>query len=184
MTNNIDSKAPLKDGPFLLILNGPSCGGKSTVSDLLCEKYSGIYKAKSDVIKWLISDYQPAAHRGVVHQMTIETMRVALSRGLSVIKEGASWEPEKYVELSKAANVPMYTVNIEAPWEVLVSRFEARVEAKKLGAKISNVDPKRFKELYDLYLSTKTSSELEFDSSKDTPEQIAKQIVAYVRAHR
>lgn len=177
------SKERLRDGQFFLILNGPSCGGKSSVSDLLFERYGGLFKGKSDVIKWLISDYQPSIHRGIVHRMTLETLRVALSHGLSILQEGAAWEPEKYVELSKEAKIPLFVANIEAPWEVLLSRFEMRIAAQNHGARISNVDPKRFQELYDMYLKTKMETEMEFDSSKESPEQIARQIVSYIRSH-
>ncbi len=182
-TQDVPVKEPLREKQFFLIINGPSCGGKSSVSDLLFEKYAGIYKGKNDAIKWLISDYQPNIHREVVDLMTFETMRIALSHGLSVLKEGASLNPERYVELSKKENVPLFVANIEAPWEVLASRFEMRIEAKKQGARISNVDPKRFKELYDMYLGTKMKTEMEFDSSKQTPEEIAVQIVSYIKSH-
>ncbi len=57
-----------------------------------------IYKAKSDTIKWLISDFDPPTHREVVYFMTFETMRVALAHGLSAMKEGGSWKPERYRE--------------------------------------------------------------------------------------
>lgn len=177
------SKEKIIDKQFLLILNGPSCGGKSAVSDIIFETYGSIYKAKSDAIKWLISDYDANLHRGVVHIMTFETMRVALSHGLSVMKEGGSWEPEKYVALAGMAHVPLFIANVEAPWAVLAARFEARKEAKKQGAKISNTDPKRFKELYDMYIDTKMKTELEFDSSTQSPEEIAGKIVFYIRTH-
>ncbi len=176
-------KEKLTDKQFFLIINGPSCGGKSLVSNVLFQKYGGIYNGKSDAIKWLISDYDANLHRGIVHHMTLETMRVALSHGLSVFTEGALWEPEKYIEMAKIAKVSFFVANIDAPWEVLVSRFKTRAEAKKQGVKISNIDPRRFKELYDMYINTKMKTELEFDSSKQNPEEIAEVIVSYIRIH-
>jgi len=177
------SKEKLSEKQFLLILNGPSCGGKSTVSDILFEKFGGIYKAKNDAIKWLISDYDANSQRGIVHEMTLETMEVALSHGLSVMKEGGLWEFGSYVKMAKDHNVPVFVANIEAPWDILFSRFEFRIEAKKNGEKIANVDPVRFKELYDMYQKNKTKSELEFDSSEQTPEQISGVIASYIKAH-
>lgn len=173
----------LMDTQFFLLINGPSCGGKSSVSDILFKKYGGIFNGKSDVIKWLISDYQSDAHRKTVHRMTIETLRVALSHGLSAIKEGGLWEPQAYVELSESAGVPLFIANVEAPWEVLASRFETRVKAKRQGARISNANPRRFRELYDMYHATKMRTGMEFDSSKESPEQIADRIVAFMREH-
>lgn len=175
------SKEKIIEEQFLLLINGPSCGGKSTVTDILFERYGHIYKAKSDVIKWLISDYHAPTYREVVHIMTLETMRVALAHKLSVIKEGASFQNEAYTEMASQAKVPLSVVNIEAPWDVLLSRFEQRIEAKRQGAKISNTDPVRFKELYDMYLNTKQPNALHFDSSVQSPDEIADAIVEHLR---
>jgi len=176
------SKEKIIDNQFLLIINGPSCGGKSAVADVLYEKYGGIFHGKSDHIKWLISDYDPNVHREFVHLMTYEIVKVALLCGFSIIKEGNIFEPEKYVEIAKKAEIPLFVANIEAPRDVLLSRFEKRIEAKKLGAKkIANTDPRRFKELYDMYNSTKMETSLVFDSSKQNPEEIAETIVTFIR---
>ena len=175
------TKEPLTPNQFFLIVNGPSCGGKSSVSDVLCEKYGRIFKGKSDVIKWLISDYTAVNDRGVLLEMTVATMRVALSHGLSVLKEGAHWAPEKYVAMAKEFNIPLFIANVEAPWDILVERFEHRIEKKKLGAKIANTDPVRFKELYDSYNLTKMETSLSFDSSKQSPEEIASTIATTIQ---
>jgi hypothetical protein len=176
-------KDKITDKQFVLVINGPSCGGKSSVSDILFGKYGGIFKAKFDALKWLISDYDPKVHRPVVHDMVIETIRTALGHGLSVIKEGAFQEKVTYAELAAAAGASLYTANIEAPWDVLTARFQARIEAKKEGARIANTDPVRFKELYDMYEEAKSPTELVFDSSKQNPEEIAETIATYIRTH-
>lgn len=80
-------------------------------------------------------------------------------------------------------STPLIVANVEAPWDVLMSRFEKRVEAKKQGAKkIANIDPGKFKNIYDAYVETKVDTELNFDSSVQTPEEIAETIVAYIQA--
>ena len=177
MKNKITNKQ------FFLIINGPSCSGKSFVSDVICTNYGGIFKASGDKIKWLISDYEATIHRGIVHNMVTELIKVALSNNLSVLKEGALWKVEDYVELAKQKDIPLFIANIEAPLEVLFSRFKERIEAKKQGAKISNTDPKRFKELYDMYINTKIDTPLIFDSSKQSPEEIVELIVDYIGEH-
>lgn len=175
-------KGKLTSKQFLLILNGPSCGGKSAVSDVLFDKYGGIYKAKSDAIKWLISDYDAKRHRGIVFRMTLETVRVALGAGLSVVKEGALHDAGKeLVVMAKKAKARFFVANISAPWDVLKTRFAERIAMKKKGAKISNASPKRFKELYNMYLGEKMKTELEFDSSTQSPEKIVDEIVLYIK---
>jgi predicted kinase len=174
----------LTDKQFLLLVNGPSCGGKSTVIDILFDKYSDLFKAKSDAIKWLISGYQASVQRHIVHEMTFQAAWVALSNGLSVLKEGAMFEPEKYLQLAESLKLPVFVANVEAPWEVLIARFEERLKAREDGTrKMANIDPGRFKEIYDSYHSSKMPSTLQFDSSRQLPEEVAETIAEYIRTH-
>lgn len=164
----------------MLVLNGPSCGGKSTTADLFMERYGGIFNAKYDRIKWLISDYSPERDRDIIYEMTLEVARVALKNKLSVLKEGALFEPERLVRLAKDFNVPFFVANVSAPAKILEKRFLERIEAKKNGAKVANADPARFRELNKMYLDTKMDSPLEFDSSTQSPEEIVQAISGYM----
>lgn len=176
------TKQKLTQQQFFLIVNGPSCGGKSTVSKILLEQYGGIFNAKSDHIKWLISDYEATTHRAIVHEMTLGLIKTALNNGLSVLKEGG-FEPETLTQIAKDYNTPLFVANISAPRDILDKRFLERIEAKKNGAKISNVDPKRFSELCEMYLTSKMSTPLEFDSSLQSPEDISVAIAKYIQAN-
>lgn len=175
-------KEKLSMQQFMLIVNGPSCGGKSAVISILLEQYGGILNAKSDQIKWLISDYQSEIYSKTVNEMIFEMIKVALRNNLSVVKEGALFEPEKLFQIAKDFKTPLFIANVSAPKEVLEKRFLERVEAKKNGAKISNVDPVRFEKLYQTYLATKMDSLLEFDSSLQSPEEIASVISEHIKS--
>ena len=177
-------KEKISDKQFFLIINGPSCGGKSSVSDSLRAQYGNIFNAKYDSLKWLIPYYDSTLHREIVIDMVAETIKVAFKNKFSVISEGGLFGVEKYIGIAKASNIDIFIANIEALWDVLMSRFEVRIEAKKQGAKISNTDPKRFKELYDMYNNTKMETELVFDSSKQSPEEIARLISDYIRKNQ
>jgi predicted kinase len=178
------AKDKLTEKQFMLIINGPSCGGKSSVSDIITGEYGGVFNSRNDTLKWLISDYEPSMHKVVVQDITLAATRAAISANLSVIKEGAFWsEPEDYVKLAEDTGLPLFVANVEAPWDVLASRFEARIQAKKQGVKkIANVDPAKFKAIYDMYRETKADTELNFDSSLQTPEEIANVIVDYIKS--
>jgi predicted kinase len=175
-------KEKIVDKQFLLIVNGPSCGGKTTVAKAILERYGSIFDASMDNIKWHISDYAPERHRPTVQDMTHELMHIALKHGLSVLKQGASWKPEDIIAIADEHKVPWVLVNVSAPWDVLAQRFEGRIEEKIKGGRISNVSHERFKELYDMYQETKMETPLEFDSSKQSPEEMVEAIVTYVRA--
>jgi hypothetical protein len=46
---------------------------------------------------------------------------------------------------------------------------------------MANVNPKRFWELHDMYLAGKMESPLEFDSSVQSPQEIADAISRYIQ---
>ena len=177
------TKEKLSSRQFMLIIDGPSCGGKSTVSKVLLEQYGGIFNAESDQIKWLISDYTPDTHKGIVYEMTIETIRGALKNNLSVLKQGMLFKPERLVQIAGEFSVPLFVANISAPMEVLEKRFSERIERKKNGARIANTDHARFSEMNNMYLATKIDSQLEFDSSLQSPEEISRAISEYIKAN-
>jgi predicted kinase len=176
-------KEKISDKQFLLIINGPSCGGKSSVVKVMMERYAGLYLGKYDAIKRLISDYTAGAYEEVVYEMVWATMRVALHRGFSVVKEGSLLATEKLLEHAEESGVPLFVANIEAPEEVLLRRFKERVEESKDNPDIpiSNTSLDRFKELQKKYFNVKMDSPLEFDSSTETPEEIVDQIVEHLR---
>lgn len=169
-------KNHLTPTPFILVLNGPSCAGKTTVSDIIFKAYGGIFKGKSDTIKRLISDYDYTQHHDLVAEMTLATIKVALGHGLSILKEGGLYGIEEMQRLAHESNTPIFIANIEAPWEVLVERFQERVANPIPGLKI-NTDLTRFREVYDEYLATKPATPYEFDSSLMTPDQIVSAII-------
>ena len=175
-------KEKLTNNQFILVLHGPSCGGKSTVSDIIFKKYGGIFKGKSDTIKRLISDYDNTIHHDLVGIMTIETMRVALEHGLSVMKEGGLYGLNEMVALSHMHNIPLFIVNISAPWDILLKRFEVRIANPIAGVKI-NTDHTKFKEIFDQYHATKIDSPLTFDSSIQSPEEIVAAIISAIAHH-
>lgn len=176
-------KIEISSRPFILIINGPSCAGKSAIANVILEKCGNIFNAKSDHIKWLISDYQAEVHREIIHKMTLELIKIALKNNFSVLKEGNIFEPEKLTQIAKDFNTPLFIANVSAPDKVLEKRFLERKKAKKNGAKISNVSIKRFKEINKMYLDTKIVSPLEFDSSIKSSEQIALIIIKHIKSN-
>ncbi|MEI8223650.1 MAG: hypothetical protein WCG20_00840 [bacterium] len=175
-------KEKLTNNQFILVLHGPSCGGKSTVSDIIFKKYGGIFKGKSDTIKRLISDYDNTIHHDLVGIMTIETMRVALEHGLSVMKEGGLYGLDEMVALSQTHQIPLFIANISAPWEILLERFDQRIASPIPGVKI-NTDHTKFKEIFDTYHATKIDSPLTFDSSIQSPDEIVTVIISTITHH-
>ncbi|MBN1175563.1 hypothetical protein JXA48_02885 [Candidatus Woesearchaeota archaeon] len=138
---------------FFLIVNGPSCGGKSSLIKILKSQLENIFSASRDKVKWLISDYAYKDHKEIVDEMMFEMISVALKRGLSVIKDGLLEPADNYVELAKSFDVPIYFVNVF-----------------------------RFDELTQIYETYKVSSSLEFDTSVNSSEYIADVVIDYINS--
>ncbi|MFT5036511.1 MAG: hypothetical protein ACI9VM_000071 [Candidatus Azotimanducaceae bacterium] len=171
----------LTEKQFFLIVNGPSRGGKSTTVQNLMEQYSGMFNAHSDTIKWLISDYDADTQRGIAHALTKSLMKTALEQGLSVLKEGALFEPEKIIAIPESLNVPVFIANISAPLTILEERFNASIESRKDGTQPVKTTHDRLIKLHSMYLDTKMETPLEFDSSTQTTEEISKSIVGHIQ---
>lgn len=165
---------------FFLIINGPSCGGKSSVAEAIQSKVKSSFNARQDKIKWLISDYESEKYTEVLQEMMYKMIDTALGHKLSVVKEGLHEGAEKFKQLAEKHNIPIFFANVTAPEEILKLRFQERIEAKKQGAKIGNVSHERFEKLKQQYEDSKVNTPLEFDSSKQSPEEIADEILKYI----
>jgi predicted kinase len=116
----------------LVLVDGPSCGGKSTVADALWERRAGWYLARGDRIKWLISGYQSERHRPTVDAMLIATARVALKQGMSVIVDGPGLcGPGSFMALAREFGLQPVVVEVTAAAHVLHARFDDRVAAAR-----------------------------------------------------
>jgi predicted kinase len=171
----------LTEKQFLLLINGPICGGKSTTVEKLFVTYSGLCKVQGDFIKLQISGYEANKQRNIVYEMSIAMTLAALQQGLPVIKEGATYQPERYREIVKQFNIPVYVANISAPWEILVKRWQEREDAKNAGLRAKNADFARLEVMYNMYLNAKMETPLEFDSSVQSTQEIVDQISQHIR---
>ena len=166
-----------KQEQFFLVLDGPSCGGKSSVADVIQSRLPGVFNARLDKIKWLISDYASKRYDTVLEEMMFAMTEATLKHDLSVVWEGSGRLLRSLKQLAAKQNVPIVFANISAPKDVLHSRFQERIEAKAQGARVANTDVSRFERVRQLYEETKVDTPLEFDSSTQSPAETADDIV-------
>jgi adenylate kinase family enzyme len=172
--------------PFILLINGPQCAGKSTVAELLLNSYPNLFHITGDKIKWLISDYaqskQKYSESDVINKMLYKLSESAIVEGFSLLIETniglmKSWIP-KYKALADSNEFVYLELNIEAPYDVLKERFEKRAQsAKAQGSKISVTKVDDMKLRFDGYQKYKNSSVPTLDSYRMSSEEILNQIV-------
>jgi hypothetical protein len=162
---------------FILIINGPNVGGKTSAVESIMNQYKKI--------KFLISDYTPDRDRMLVHEAVILVGEKMLEGGMSLLVEGGSLMQgkmnERLEELGKKHGVKVTVVNVEAPLPVLLKRFDERVmNSITRGSKISVTDEAGFMQRYNAYMERKDQGIKTFDSSLQGPGEIAKEIMALV----
>lgn len=170
---------------FILILNGPICSGKTKVADSILRGHKKVFSLSANKIKFLISDYTPNRDRTVVHECLMLIAEKMLQNGMSLLLEGGSMAQgklnESLGELAHTHGLKVTIVNVEAPLNVLKKRFEERlVTAAERGSKLSVTNDAGYMERYNAYQSIKHEGQETFDSSIQSPEEIAKEIMALV----
>lgn len=170
---------------FILIINGPIVGGKTSAVEAIMNQYKKVFRVSPNKIKFLISDYTPDRDRHLVHTATLLVAEKMLEGGMSLLIEGGSVMQGSFNEeigkLGTKYGVKITIVNIEAPLSTLKKRFEERVmNSITRGTKISVTDDADFMKRYDAYLKIRDQAEKTFDSNTQNPGDIAKSIMALI----
>ena len=166
---------------FIIVLHGPMCAGKSTLTKFFM-KHESIFRGSYDAVKWLIGGYSAnnQNHRESAKEITFDMICSAVNQGFSIVIDGGFPDYRKrYQELAEENNFLYVSVNIETPIEVLEERFIERVEsATKKGNNISVTTLDGFHSRYNWYLdSSKDPHGIVFDSHELSTEEIASRII-------
>jgi RNase adaptor protein for sRNA GlmZ degradation len=167
----------------IILIIWPSCVWKSSVADTIFNLCDGIFHIKSDLLKKLISWYNPDRDKEFVSSITFDLCEQVMKSGLSIVIEPhqTSW----YIELAQQYGYNLAFVYLEAPYEVLVERFNHRVELYHAsGSKwYMNVNIDKFRSLYDQYVNLlKEESGMVFDTSKMSSNQVADKVIQQLYA--
>jgi shikimate kinase len=163
---------------FILVLNGPMCAGKSTVTSLLM-KEDNIFRGSYDAVKWLISNYSAdnQNHRTIAKNAIFGAITSAVHDGLSIIVDGGFNDfRDKYKSLADQNNYIYLSLNIEAPIEILENRFLERLDTRLRGGtkNMSVTTLEGFHSRYRWYVEkNKDLNGITLDSSKLSAEEFS-----------
>jgi predicted kinase len=166
----------------IIILNGSSCSGKSSIIKILMKERENLFYLHYDTLKWLFSKYKREKHNKDVQKIVMHVVGEVFSMGYDVISESSLTREsrQKLIDLANKNNYEIIKINLEADFDVLLKRFNERVEAAlkipEKDRKISNLSVERFKELYEIYNNEKDSDAIVYKTDKENPEEIAEKI--------
>lgn len=170
---------------FILILNGPSCAGKTSIARYFSSRYKSIFTPRGDQIKWMISDYKRdnLEYKKQILKMVFGLINFAIKEGFSIVHDWSILDSDrkKLKLLAKRYGFVFIEVNVEADFCTISKRFDERIKAAKSGARISLIDPKIMKERYEHYFNSKDKKLPTFDSGKFSSEKISKKIISLIK---
>lgn len=176
------------ENPFMLILHGPICGGKTHFARFL-GKRSRLFIVGSDKVKWCLSDYSMKKYggTGIVNNLMYRLIEEAVDQGFSVVVEGnLRLRKEKLSSLAKLCkerDVTFLQVNVEVPLEVTEKRFAQRLEdTKKSGRRLAETKRSSVPKRYQRYINDRDPTLPTLDSSTMTLEDMALRIDQLLQA--
>ncbi|MFA6514901.1 MAG: zeta toxin family protein [Candidatus Paceibacterota bacterium] len=166
----------------IIILNGSSCSGKSSVIKILMKNNENLFHLSYDYLKWSFSKYKSDKYYKDVQKIVLAVAKETFSMKYNIISDSSLTREfrQKLIDLAKQENYEVVEINLEADFEVLLKRFNERVESAlkvpKEDRKISNLSVDRFKELYEIFNKEKNLKAIAFRTDLESSEDIAEKI--------
>jgi len=164
----------------LIIINGSTCSGKSTVIKSLLKERDNFFHLSYDALKWSFSKYNADNHYKDVQKIVLETARTVFKMGYDVLSDSTLYKESrnKLISLAKEAGYDILEINLETDFEVLAKRFDERVASALLSPerKISNLSKDRFKELFNIFNAEKSSSAIIIRTDNQSIEDVVNSV--------
>lgn len=146
----------------LILINGSSCAGKSTLVKAVLKQRDRLYHLSYDALKWGFSRYTPKIHGDDVVTVMFSVVETLFALKYDIICDSILIREhrEQLMALANKNQYEIIEINIEANYDVLLKRFDERVARAKADPtiRISNLSHERFRELYDMYEDGKNPS--------------------------
>jgi predicted kinase len=167
--------------PYLLIIIGNSCSGKSTLIKELQKSLLGSYHIGYDKVKWGLAGYNRDKDQEIISNLLDWFLKIILENDINCISDILMREEQAYQEieqLAKKYNYKLILVWLECPEDIRLERFRERVQRAKAdpNSKISVTDESLFLEnsRKPIYFPKNAKK---YDTSAQTTEELAENIL-------
>lgn len=168
---------------FLIIIDGPMGSGKTTIGTLVHKKLKRTALVGTDRIKWFVSDFKRGPED---NKMTAEVLFVMceeyIKQGINILIPQGFWKKEyldEYIDLAKKNNLELFVYQLETPKEILLKRL---AERPMPALATSRVPKARILKNLKTWEENRYDLGRVFDTSKQSAEQITKEILKEVKS--
>ena len=165
----------------LLVLNGSSSSGKSTIIKNIMKRKEHIFHLSYDALKWSFSKYQSEKYYEDVQKLVLAVAEAVFKMKYDVISDSTLYKTSrmKLIDLATQYGYEILEINLEADYEVLSKRFDARVASALANPekRVANFSKERFKELFDIFHREKSPSAMTFRTDIQSTEEISEGIM-------
>ena len=172
------------NNPYLIIITGQSCSGKSSLRKELQKYLLGSYHIGYDSIKWNLTGYHRDRDVDTVRDILDGFMWVLFEKKISCITDSFFRNEEQYAHLHKKAITHGYRViaiELRCPEDIRIARFRDRVKQAKAewSTRISVTDEETFRENTKKPFYFPENSMI-FDTSIISTEEISEKIISTI----
>ena len=159
----------------LVILNGASCSGKSTVIEKLMNHKERYFHLSYDALKWQFSQYASGKYYEDLHKLRLAMLRALCELKYNVITEAVhEVSRQKHIDIAAEYGYEIVEINLEADYETLLKRRGERIAARDRKEDFSQ---ERFDALFNAYQSEKNNQAITFKTDTQSAEEIAESIL-------
>lgn len=169
---------------LLINIFGPSTAGKSTLADMMHDRIDRLYTVDYDIIKRQISHYRWQRDSQVGTELSYDTLAAVAKFGLSILllmpPPKTSEDHARVVELADEHGYRLHNIEITAPREVLIERYQARLDMiRQSGSKAAFRTIDEFIAKLDIPYY-RPDDAVSYDSSVMSPDEIFEQVMSLI----
>lgn len=168
----------------LIIINGSTCSGKSTIIKSILKERENYFHLSYDALKWSFSKYKSEIHYQDVQKIVLSVADTVFKMKYNVISDSTlyKYSRDKLIESALANGYEILEINLEADFEILAKRFDERVASALLSPerRISNLSKDRFKELFDIYCNERNPLALTFRTDTQSVDEVLEKVMKLV----
>lgn len=165
----------------LVILNGSTCSGKSTILKIIMKQKDNFFWLSYDALKWSFSQYKSEIHYQDVQKVLLTIANTVFDMKYNIITDSVLYAAsrEKLINLANRAGYEILEINLETDFEVLSQRFDERVASALANphSRISNTSKDRFKELFDIFNQEKNPKAITLRTDTQSIEEVTNSVI-------